>query len=461
MVLQAAATAMAAGLDSGAFTLLLKPLVDLEIDSHLQHKPSQLVSRQLVRYVGVLYENGWQPADLVHSVRRRWTVRAAKLMTSVIAVEAAASRAAERAPQAWLEQLSALGALDFGQKTIKDDVPVDRPVYGPVDLRIDQPADFFGDPQVGRRVTTSADGGVKNDVRRREAVVATWARQETLYADELLTISLGVLGQLMRSPKLSLLLIAPSKWGDSNKGVRPPAAMKSAAVDPKTLTLIRALLAKAEGTNFEAEAEAFTAKAQDMMTRCSIDAAFVAASADRQGLAAGIESRRIHIDSPYADEKATFLAVVADVNTVRAIWSPDIGFSTLMGFPVDLDLTELLFTSLLVQATRASAEATSVDRRLRTASFRRAFLVAFAGRIGERLRDAGQHASAEAQEHYGGALVPLLAAKADAVDGAYEHAFPDTQPMKRRNVDARGWHAGRAAADRAHIKTGEAIGRPN
>jgi hypothetical protein len=181
----------------------------------------------------------------------------------------------------------------------------------------------------------------------------------------------------------------------------------------------------------------------------------------RRGTAGGsdpdVESRRFHIDSPYADEKATFLAVIADVNGARSIWSPQVGFATVMGFGVDLELTDLLFTSLLVQATRSSAEATAHDHRLRTPSFRRAFLISFAHRIGERLEATKQHASTEAEEQYGSALVPILADRDAAVSEAYETAFPGATTRPIRRLNANGWHAGRAAADRAQIGHGKPI----
>ncbi|MCU1398042.1 MAG: hypothetical protein JWN62_1151, partial [Acidimicrobiales bacterium] len=157
--------------------------------------------------------------------------------------------------------------------------------------------------------------------------------------------------------------------------------------------------------------------------------------------------------------KAVLLAVIADVNSVRAVWSPRVGFSTLVGIPVDLHLTDLLFTSLLVQATKASAEATGADRRLSTPSFRRAFLTAFADRIGERLEAAKAKVGQEASAEYGTALVHILADRAAAVDAAFAEAFPETVQMAGRRLDARGYHAGRAAADRAHIGAGEAITR--
>src|SRR5690606_41250468 len=37
----------------------------------------------------------------------------------------------------------------------------------------------------------------------------------------------------------------------------------------------------------------------------------------------------------------------------RAIWSSNLGFTTVLGFPTDVESVELLYTSLLVQATAA------------------------------------------------------------------------------------------------------------
>jgi hypothetical protein len=128
-----------------------------------------------------------------------------------------------------------------------------------------------------------------------------------------------------------------------------------------------------------------------------------------------------------------------------------------MGYPVDVQLTEMLFTSLLVQATHASATATAHDKYLRTPSFRRAFLVAFADRIGERLEAATRTVRTEAAHDYGSSLAPVLAAKDAAVEAAYTEAFPNTTTMKSKRYDAEGWYAGRAAADRADIGAGAAI----
>jgi len=391
-------------------------LIAIELEPDLDRPVSDAISGMLQRLVGNLLEGGWQPADIAHLVRRQRTARAHRLAIALIAAQSRQHDAATRAPQPWLSQLEDLGVYDPARATIVGGQP-----------------DAF----------------------------ARWSASERLHADEVITISLLTMATLLNAPRLSFLIDPPSKWSASNRGSLPrqSPSVPIGDVDTKALKLIRALLAKAEATTFEAEAETFTAKAQEMMTRHSIDAAVLASANKGSGAGSGIESRRVHIDNPYADEKATFLSIIADVNGARAIWSPAAGFVTVMGFPVDLHLTDLLFTSLLVQATHAAAEATARERRSRTPSYRRAFLLAYAYRIGERLEAAKRQTSATAAEDYGESLLPILADKQAAVDAAYEEAFPNSTPMKGRSLDAAGYHAGRAAAERAHIGAGEAIAR--
>ena len=139
------------------------------------------------------------------------------------------------------------------------------------------------------------------------------------------------------------------------------------------------------------------------MTRYAIDEALVRAAGDQP---IDIEGIRVHIHNPYATEKVQLLNQVARANRARAVWNKPCGMVTVIGTPVDVDQVEMLFTSLLIQATRAMAEAGA--RRAgafeRSASFRRSFLMAYALRIGERLRETSEAAA----DSYGSALVPLL-----------------------------------------------------
>jgi hypothetical protein len=128
---------------------------------------------------------------------------------------------------------------------------------------------------------------------------------------------------------------------------------------------------------------------------------------------------------------------------------------TVVAHPHDLDAIDMLFTSLLVQATRAMlAKGRQDDRfgRSRTRSFRQSFLVAFAGRIHERLVAAATAAQREAATEHGGMLLPVLAARADAVDEKVAELFPRLRPFMGLSATNReGWVAGRAAAEMARL----------
>ncbi|TDC78416.1 DUF2786 domain-containing protein [Actinomadura sp. 7K507] len=220
-------------------------------------------------------------------------------------------------------------------------------------------------------------------------------------------------------------------------------------VDQRTLGRVRALLAKAESTEFPEEAEALSARAQELMARHSIDHALLAAEKGDVGGAAG---RRIAVDNPYDSPKAVLLTVVADANRCRAVWHRELGFSTVVGHPADLAAVEMLFTSLLVQATSAMVHAgprRDARGRSRTRSFRHAFLNAYAARCGERLREAADRATAGAG---GTVLVPVLAARDRAVEQAVGTMFPNLAEGRAGSVsNYEGWVAGRAAADLASL----------
>ena len=196
------------------------------------------------------------------------------------------------------------------------------------------------------------------------------------------------------------------------------------------------------------------------MTRYAIDEALLLDETDGS---TGVVSRRVRVDNPYAATKAQLLATVGKVNRVKTIWDDRHGIATVLGMPIDLDLSEMLFTSLLVQATRAMTEAGAGSQgghRLdRSPSFRRAFLLAYAQRIGERLLDAGTHAQQEESTQRGVDLLPVLARQSAAVEKEFDRLFPHTTTSGPKRVDARGWQAGRAAADRAVLARGRLDGR--
>ena len=219
-------------------------------------------------------------------------------------------------------------------------------------------------------------------------------------------------------------------------------------IDEKVLERVRGLLAKAEATSFPAEAEAFTAKAQELMTRHAIDRILI-----DQGGTAGPGDHRIVLEPPYAKAKFHLLAVVGEANRCRVIGRRGFGSATVIGFPADLEAVEVLFTSLLVQATTAMlAKGAHHDPvgRSRTRSFRSAFLFAFAFRVGQRLQDVTREATATAAgEHE--SLLPVLASREDAIDRFVEETFGPLRATRVSISNGDGFAAGTAAADAADL----------
>ncbi|MFD8736346.1 DUF2786 domain-containing protein [Streptomyces sp. NPDC059618] len=231
----------------------------------------------------------------------------------------------------------------------------------------------------------------------------------------------------------------------------PPTAPVTAAAPQETrmLTRIRALLAKAEATGFPEEAEALSAKAQELMARHSIDEALLAARTHAKNAPGAC---RVGVEPPYETAKAVLLDAVAGANRCRAVWNDALCFSTVVGFEADLEAVELLYTSLLVQATAAMTKAEAAQRaggRKRTKTFRQSFLAAYAHRIGDRLASVAEEQVTATE----GDLLPVLAARDVAVADHLDRMFPETVTTRMRGVtDEAGWHEGAAAADRAQVR---------
>jgi Protein of unknown function (DUF2786) len=247
----------------------------------------------------------------------------------------------------------------------------------------------------------------------------------------LLDARLGLLLALRRLPRIEVLVPPP--------GSRPIRRHRGA--DSRVLDRVRALLAKAESTNFPAEAEAFSAKAQELIARHRIEEVLSADAEDTP------LSRRLGVDHPYESEKASLLDAVARANHCHTVWSPEFAFTTVFGFDADIDAVELLYTSLLVQAHRAMTRDEPAKGRARVKAFRRSFLVAYATRIGERLDRATRH---ELAQH--GDLLPVLRGRDRQIRDAVTRAFPRTIKARGSRIDSReGWESGRAAADEADL----------
>jgi hypothetical protein len=272
-----------------------------------------------------------------------------------------------------------------------------------------------------------------------------WAEANAVDRRAALVVVLKLLNLLGRLPVLEVLLPVP--------GQQRYTATAVSDADEKALGKVRALLAKAEATEFPDEAEALSAKAQDLMSRYSLNEALAQHDRGRKPAAA---ARRIWIENPYAAAKVTLVQVVSRSNHCRAVWAERLGFVTVIGCETDLTLVELLTTSLLVQANRAMLTAgRSGSAEARSRTFRQSFLVAYAQRIGERLDGASASVTAEVKRDR--RLLPVLAANNRAAEELTHRLFPSTVPRSVSVSNGAGWGAGRAAADMAVLDTRDSI----
>ncbi|MGW0157793.1 DUF2786 domain-containing protein [Mycobacterium sp. NPDC003323] len=266
-----------------------------------------------------------------------------------------------------------------------------------------------------------------------------WADRHALSHRAALAVVLNLLRFLGRLPALEPVLPLP--------GARRHEAVVVGGVDAKALGRVRGLLAKAEATKFPEEAEALSAKAQELMSKYSLHSAIRNHEAGRSAEAV---ARRLWIDNPYAGAKATLVQAVATANGCRVVWAEKLGFVTIVGADADLESVELLITSLLVQANRAmlAAGRQTTSKHARTRSFRQSFLVSYAIRVGERLTAASTTATADLDHDK---LLPVLAARSQATDDLFDRLCPAAVARAVSASNIAGLAAGRVAADLAQL----------
>jgi hypothetical protein len=356
------------------------------------------------------WQRGWQPADVVRMAQREYGARHARVTVDAIAAQMRAYPAAT-VDERWTAQLRDLGATVWWE--------------------------------------------------RDDQYLRALGEREGLARPELIRCVLEVLYVFSICPQIQMLCPPPGQ-GQARSSPSGAAAADGAGCDERQLDRIRALLAKAESTNFPEEAETYTAKAQELMARYSIDQALLSAGTGAREQPLG---RRVGVDNPYEAPKVLLLDAVARANRCRSVWSKAFGFVTVLGFPPDVDAVELLFTSLLVQATTAMVRAGSrrdAYGRSSTRSFRQSFLVAYAQRIGERLSMATREATEQASQAMAGQpgarqLLPVLASREKAVGSLTEELFPDLGGHSVAVTNREGWAHGRAAADQAHLNVREEV----
>ena len=237
--------------------------------------------------------------------------------------------------------------------------------------------------------------------------------------------------------------------------------------DDRRLATIRGLLAKAEATEFPDEAEAFFAKASELIGRWSIDEAMLWADSDESTREQPDELRLV-LHSPYLPQKAVLVGVVAAAHgcrAVRLVSAPRTGTEivSIVGFPSELLWVDTLVTSLMVQLTAAMlARRPTGMTASGSASWRRSFIVGFAEEVGRRIEEDRAVAAAERDASArtgsaGGASAATAEAASTALVLASRQDDVDAE-LRRRHPYLRSSYAssGRSADGRRH---GRAAGR--
>ena len=220
---------------------------------------------------------------------------------------------------------------------------------------------------------------------------------------------------------------------------------------------VQALLAKAESTQFEAEAEALYAKAQELMLRHAIDEATIAQAAVKGQIAKPIKLTMTYsTNDANLPGKKQLLMAIARHNRCKAVFytgSKREQTAVIVGFEDDVRFVELLYASLLLQAQRDGSRAYRVSNTTKGRKvFLTQFMLGFAQTINRRMDEVATKITGEA----GHSAALALRDREDIVADALADFFPNLRSAKRSRL-ASDWTAraaGSKAAENADISGG-------
>ncbi len=224
----------------------------------------------------------------------------------------------------------------------------------------------------------------------------------------------------------------------------------------RLLDRVRKLLAQAEDDSVTpAEAQAFTAKAADLMAKYGIDRALLAADRPETDRPA---NRILDIDNPWAREKAHLLSGLASALRCQCVLLGGARPGSrvhLFGFASDIDRTDVLYTSVLIQMSHGLAGARVPEWSSSARAWRRSWLLGFATAVIARVREA-EHgavlAAAEQRTSSGERADLVLADRSLIIRRQVEDAYPVTRKT-RVTYSGSGYRDGYPQGQRADIGT--------
>jgi Protein of unknown function (DUF2786) len=251
-------------------------------------------------------------------------------------------------------------------------------------------------------------------------------------------------------------------------------------VNPETpdalLDRVRKLLVKAEAAGVtQAEAQALTAKAAELMAKYGIDRALLAAVRPETDRPA---DRVIDIGNPWARVQAHLLCGLAAALRCQCVILPRSAGPApalrahprsgpgarihVFGFASDIERTDVLYTALLLQMWQGLSAASPPDWAQSPRAWRRSWLLGFATAVVARVRAAEQAAAsraADAPAGNGATTALVLADRTEIIERALRQAYPVTR-TSRVTYSGTGYRHGYAEGQRADIGTARLARRP-
>jgi hypothetical protein len=236
-------------------------------------------------------------------------------------------------------------------------------------------------------------------------------------------------------------------------------------VQEDKLETIQRLLDKAQATEFEAEAEALTARATALMAQYSIDAAMLGA---RAKVSFDPTKTVIFITGSYAAANQYMVAVIAKAFGAHCVLTNRVNEDGMYvdavevyGFESDIDMIRMLYTSVSLQCANLVKDLKGYSAG-ETRVIRRSFIYGFAQRVGERLTQQRatatvqadlkeQQATANLREDSASGAALVLADRSMRARKALEEDYPKLRKVRRSTVNASAFGAGKRAGDRANL----------
>jgi Protein of unknown function (DUF2786) len=222
----------------------------------------------------------------------------------------------------------------------------------------------------------------------------------------------------------------------------------------RLLDRVRKLLAQAEDDAVTpAEAQAFTAKAAELMAKYGIDRALLAADQPETDQPA---NRILDIDNPWAREKAHLLCGLASALRCQCILlagSRPGSRVHIFGFGSDIERTDVLYTSVLIQMAHGLAGARVPEWSSSPRAWRRSWLLGFATAVIARVRQAEHGAMVSATTRGNGQsdrTAIVLADRSLVIRKQVEQMYPVTRKA-RVTYSGSGYRDGYERGQRADI----------